>query len=85
MQPPKKPTQLQAAKIAVRAIDADLARVSIQDLDAVVDAAQNQPPEGFADGSIGNDIWFRYRDIAEAGRALIEAIDRLVLAQGRRR
>lgn len=44
-------------------------------LERVVDEAQNSPPQGEADGSVGRESWTRAAAVARALRALIVACD----------
>lgn len=57
-------------------VDAD----DVLALDAVLDEAQNGPPDGEGDGSLTVRRWATLRDLVTAARAFNEALDHVQLA-----
>lgn len=71
-----KPDQRTRATSQVRALKAlfpDLARVK-DELELVLNEAQNPPPQGRADGSISPELWAQLRQVRVALRDVLVAI-----------
>ena len=54
-------------------------------LEDILDTAQNDPPEGMADGSISVRQWHALRALVAAARALNAALDDVQFATAERR
>jgi hypothetical protein len=68
-------TQLGRAVLALANFK-EIGEPSIRALDAILDEAQNDPPDGAADGSIPELRWITLRRLVAAARAYNDALKR---------
>lgn len=80
--PTEKMTQLDRALRALAALQPtgpELLAAKV--LSDIVDEAQNRPPGGLSDGSIGGARWYALRDVVTAFQTFSEALDRALGVQ----
>jgi|WetSurMetagenome_2_1015567.scaffolds.fasta_scaffold651834_2 hypothetical protein len=62
-------TQLERTRECIRCVlnshgFCETARIAVAELRDILDEAQNEPPQGAADGSVGAELWTTLRDFA---------------------